>query len=632
MEKIIVGSNADTHDRSRFSKEEMRGIEIQNPLHMIPMGSSEDTHVREEMQVIQIENPLHTIPSMIPKPRPSNHVVLINPDFNTTDWTPKPIGTRSSGVPMGLLSLGSVLLEKGYRVTILDGVLGKIHLGEELTKLDPQDVLFVGLSTMTSQLPSAIKAADLVRRRFPTIPLIWGGAHPTLFPEQTCVDPEVDVVVIGEGEDTVIEVAEAFQGKRDLSNIKGIVFKGEDGNTHFTGVRTPPDLNCLPAPRYEDLFDIEDYILRPRPVHGEPGKVRLTRTLDLHTGMGCPHRCTFCIDTVLYRPGKYYERSMYRGKTGQRTLDEIQMLIDKFGVEHVDFVDENFFVDKHRLFEYLDQIEARQMRFTWFASCRANYFNEGFVTEKVVAQMFRAGCLMIGTGGESGSERMLRFMKKDILVPQIINEAKLLSKYKILSEFSFIVGLPTETADEMLETIDLVKELRRIGPFVGAQTPQLYRPLPGGELFDECIKYGLEAPKGIRDWTTERLEGRPGSLAVAGSGGSGVDELSWVPKDSKTVQVIRYTLKVLFVGKSRWWLSDRSMTTAITTLLIAALKGLFRIRRKFDIWGCPVEWKIFGFFRFVRRSGNLLIQKLKHRSSKPNPVSAANVPAGVCAR
>ena len=139
------------------------------------MGATEDTHVREEMQVIQLEKLLHMIPSLIPKPRPSNHVVFINPDFNTTDWTPKPIGTRSSGVPMGLLSLGSVLLEKGYRVTILDGVLGKIHLGEEFARLDPQDILFMGISAMTSQLPSAVKAADLVRRRFPTMPLFGEG-------------------------------------------------------------------------------------------------------------------------------------------------------------------------------------------------------------------------------------------------------------------------------------------------------------------------------------------------------------------------------------------------------------------------------------------------------------------------
>src|SRR3972149_2611082 len=111
------------------------------------------------------------------------NIMLVLPPMVTTDWTPRNIGPSSPGVPTGLLSIGSVLTENNYHVKILDCFLGKINLSAELEQINKAKTLFVGISAMTTQLPSAVKAATIIRKNFPDIPLVWGGIHPTLFPE-----------------------------------------------------------------------------------------------------------------------------------------------------------------------------------------------------------------------------------------------------------------------------------------------------------------------------------------------------------------------------------------------------------------------------------------------------------------
>lgn len=340
----------------------------------------------------------------------SRNIILISPPMVTTDWTPRDIGTASPGLPIGLLSIGSILIENGYYVKILDGFLGKIDLAAELDQAlkqtEEKRILFVGISAMTTQLPSAVKIANIIRENYPDLPIVWGGVHPTLFPEETCADPLVDVVVIGEGEYACLELAKAFSGSMPLSDVKGIVYKDSNGKTVFTGSRPPINLNDLPFPRYE-LVNIDDYLFRSMISEENPGKGRTRKLLYLHTGMGCPYRCTFCINTTVYRDGKYYQKSLYRGKSAARILDEIQILIDRYGVEHVSFVDECFLVDRKRLFQLLEGIEERGLKFTWSTGGRAHYINDTYLSTDVLKRMRALGCVVLGFGAESGSQRIL---------------------------------------------------------------------------------------------------------------------------------------------------------------------------------------------------------------------------------
>lgn len=518
-------------------------------------------------------------------------IVLISPPPITTDWTPKKVLSGSHGIRMGLLSIGSVLSQHGYRIKILDGVLGKVDLTSELNQINPQETLFVGISSMTAQLPSAVKAATIIRERYPSLPIVWGGVHATLFPEETCADRLVDIVVIGEGEYSCLELAEAFSGAREFSSIKGIVYKDSEGKTNFTGTRNLQELDMLPFPNYE-LFNLDDYLYRAIIDKENVKNRKYGKMLSIHSGMGCPYTCTFCINTTVYREGKYYTKSPYRGKSATRILDEIEILLKKYKVDYIDIVDENFLVDKKRFFEFLDGIEKRRLKFTWFLGGRANYFNQNYLTEGVIAKISALGCVLLGIGAESGSQRVLDFLKKGITVEQIEYAARILNKHRIVCETSFMIGLPYETSDDMLKTISFVKKLRKIGPYVGTQSPQLYRPIPGGELFNECVKLGFVAPKTIREWTSEKLQA---------SGSLDIDKLPWISRDNKTVIIIRYITDILSNIKFKWWLLDKTPSFLIKKLTLDFIDILFSLRKRLDFWSFPIEYKCFKILQAIKK-------------------------------
>jgi len=520
-----------------------------------------------------------------------NTIVLVSPPPVTTDWTPKNVLSGSFGVRMGLLSIGSVLSKQGYNVKILDGILGKIDLAFELNQINPHKTLFIGISAMTAQLPSAVKVATIIREKYPSLPIVWGGVHATLFPEETCADSLVDIVVIGEGEYTCLELAEVFSGKRDLYTIKGIVYKNDDGKINYTGTRNLQDLDQLPFPNYE-LFNLNDYLYRAIIDRRNIKNKKYGKMLSIHSGMGCPYKCTFCINTTIYRKGKYYTKSPYRGKSATRILDEIQVLLKKYKVDFIDFVDENFLVDKNRFFKFLDGIEERKLDFTWFLGGRANYFNPNYLTEDVIARASDLGCVMMGIGAESGSQRILDFLKKGITIEQLEHAARILNKHRIVGEFSFMIGLPHETSDDMLKTINFVKKLRKIGPYVGTQSPQLYRPIPGGELYDECITLGFVAPKNIREWTSEKLQA---------SGYLDLDKLPWIQKDNKTLVIIRYVTNILSNIKFRWWLQNKTTGFFIKKLTLDIVDILFWLRVHIGFWQFPIEYKSFEILQTIKK-------------------------------
>ena len=316
--------------------------------------------------------------------------------------------------------------------------------------------------------------------------------------------------------------------------------------------------------------------------------------LSIHSGMGCPYTCTFCINTTVYREGKYYTKSPYRGKSAARLLDEIEVLIEKYKADFIDFVDENFFVDKNRFFKFLDGIEERKFKFSWFVSVRANYFNPNYLTNDVIARASTLGCVMMGIGAESGSQRILDSLKKGITVEQIEHAARMLNKHRVVSEFSFMIGLPYETSDDMLKTISFVKKLRKIGPYVGTQPPQLYRPIPGGELYNECVRLGFVAPKSIREWTAEKLQV---------SGYLDLDKLPWIQKDNKTIVIIQYVTTILSAVKFRWWLIDKTVSFFIKKLTLDSINVLFCLRERTNFWKFPLEYKCFSLLQKAKKSG-----------------------------
>lgn len=420
----------------------------------------------------------------------NKRILLINPQPGI-DWKYQK-DDPVVGPPLSLLVVGSALRQSGYTVKIIDAAVEPLlnDLIKEEIRYKP---LFVGLSVMTSQVAAALMVADLVKQEEPTLPIIWGGVHPTLYPEQTLRDGNVDIIVRGLGEKTAVELSEALNKEKSLDKVEGVGFK-MDGRLYFTQEREfPADMEKFPNLDY-GLLEVEKYINRKF----EEWTDNWVRTLMVYGGIGCPYRCRFCINSVVYS-------SRYIYKPAEKLLNEIEYLMKQYRVSHINFRDEDFFVNQERVHKLLDGIKSRNLNFTWEANCRVNYFNDKYISRQMLKRLEESGCVRIGLGAESGVNRVLGILGKDITIEEIIRSAEISQNSRIVLGYSFMMAIPGETSDEMIATSKFIlglKKKNRRNYIIG---PQIYRPYPGSKLYNQCLGYGLNQPQNLRDWSNQYL-------------------------------------------------------------------------------------------------------------------------------
>ena len=304
--------------------------------------------------------------------------------------------------------------------------------------------------------------------------VVWGGTHASLMPEQTIENPYIDFVVIKEGEETFKELLDAIECHRGFAGILGLAYK-ENGHIQVNPERPfLADLDVLPMPAW-DLVRVDRYLYRY-------GKSR--RKLVLVTSRGCLFRCSFCyvID---------FHNRKYRGRSPGRILEEVDYLQKNFGVDAVRFDDDLFVIDRLRLREFCNWIDRKDIPLTWESNCRADQVNAHFLDTVV-----RGKCHRLTFGLESGSERILKFLKKDLRVEQVRRAFELLRGTRIRTAASFLVGIPTETRADVHESIALAEDIRahhtHFYPYV---------PFPGSPLAEYCVANGLiQYPARLEDW------------------------------------------------------------------------------------------------------------------------------------
>lgn len=225
-------------------------------------------------------------------------------------------------VPLALLNLASPLLKEDYKVRILDMRIDNyrdFHVGNPF---------FVGISTMSgNQISYGLKYAKKIKAEAPNCPIIWGGVHPTLLPEQTVQNNYVDIVVRGEAEETVLELANKLHANQPIDNVKGITYK-QNGKIISTPNREFIDLNNLATRLPYHLLSKERYpSLQAGRIH-------------IQTSRGCPHRCSFCYNSIV-------NRNVWRSTKPEWVLEAIECVNEEFpNLKCIDIVDDNFFVDK----------------------------------------------------------------------------------------------------------------------------------------------------------------------------------------------------------------------------------------------------------------------------------------------
>ena len=343
--------------------------------------------------------------------------------------------------------------------------------------------LFFGISAMTGpQIRWGLRAAEVVRQAAPDVCIVWGGTHPTVLPAETLADDRVDAVVKGRGVKVAVDLA------RSLSNGGAESVRGQV--IEQPAAERPPGCTLRQPPLDYERYDWRRYVT---PVVGE------TEGLAHVTSRGCPHRCRYCYNRSV-------NRSRWRGEPAEDVLDGIERL-RALDVRAVLFFDDNFFASLPRVRKVAEGLVARGIRIEIKADCRADYLLK--VDDDFLRLLRRAGFRVLYIGAESGSDRILRMVHKDVTVGQLLAANRRLAGAGIRPHYSFMAGLPEETERDMRATVRLMLRIKKENPAALMSPVKGYTPYPGTELFDKAVSMGFEPPKTLDGWSSFNWNGAP---------------------------------------------------------------------------------------------------------------------------
>jgi radical SAM superfamily enzyme YgiQ (UPF0313 family) len=375
------------------------------------------------------------------------------------------INPRQFGVypqpPIGLALLAGILEKKGYQVALVDA--NALNLSSEEAAAIVKDAQIVGLTAMTPTINSALSIARALKKDNPERTVILGGAHATLLPEETlAAGTDIDIIVRGEGEETLIDLLHSLEIRQSISDIHGITYRDKEEIISTSPRNNGIDMDSLPFGAYH-LLPWQKY--RPHPPHG----VALPFASIL-TSRGCPYHCAYCSKPVF--------GSRFRAQSPERVLAEIEYLQKKFGIREIAFYDDVFTLDKKRAFTIAEQIINKGIKISWTCEARVN-----LVDKELLLKMKQAGCYAISYGIESASPNILNTLHKDIQLDQV-EEAIRISREAGLQTVGYLmIGSPGETPQTIRQTINLARKLKLDFAQFSVTTP-----FPGTELYQLYIK------------------------------------------------------------------------------------------------------------------------------------------------
>ncbi|MEW6359780.1 MAG: radical SAM protein [Planctomycetota bacterium] len=399
----------------------------------------------------------------------ANRILLIYPRLD-------PEGKAHRGAPLSLLTVAAPLREAGFEVSIVDLRTDPV----EAVKVD-DDTLLVGFSVMTGhQIRGALELSKTIRESNPNVPLVWGGWHATLLPDQTIAHPLVDVIVRGQGELTLLELAKVLKDGKSYEGVAGLTYQ-KDGKPVNNPDREIADINTFPMPTY-DLVDMSKHIIRD-PDYG-------AHMIAYLTSRGCVHRCGFCAIRQVYKR-KWLDLPV------ERVLDEITLLLKTYPKANgIYFEDDNFFINRRRAKEILKGILDRGLKIKWTALGRTDHIVK--FDAEILELLRNTGCIQILVGAESGSQEILDLITKDTTVEQTVKAVEILQTYGVEPVLSFMVGFPEEV-EEYDATLNLIKRLKKEWPGIDIKL-FFYTPFPGSALYDYALDRGLQPPDKLEDW------------------------------------------------------------------------------------------------------------------------------------
>ncbi|MFH1038804.1 MAG: radical SAM protein [PVC group bacterium] len=467
--------------------------------------------------------------------------------------------------PFGILYVADSLEKAGVTVKLVHSPGTRTAIARLIEEVTREKPLWVGFSNFTTSPLGLTKKASIEIKKKLDIPIVWGGIHSTIFPRQTLQHDFVDIVSLGEGEESAVELTELLArsgpSSRDLAKIRGIGFK-DKGEAIINDLR--PFIKDLDkySPAWR-LLNIENYIFGRQHFYTQIGsRIKGDKIAALITSRGCPFRCGYCYNLAV-------NRRTFRAQSVDKVVKEVEYL-KSFGVSALIFEDDNFFADRNRGLAII-----RKIGLPWSCSIRADYIADG--GDDFLSELRAHHCFELRIGVESGSQRVLDLMTKDITVEQIKKAVSLCSKYKIRALLNFMAGIPGETWLDVCQTLDFIDELERAGEYVTVSSVGIFAPWPGTSLSKMAVQKGFHPPKTLEGWSRY-----------------------WAQRAKLPPYADR---RIKFIGFYRCLI--RKDFTGLSFPFLAGLLrriALIRWKRRYFRW--PIDYYIPAFFlRFLRKIG-----------------------------
>ncbi len=404
---------------------------------------------------------------------PGNKTIIL---FNPRSM--RGIGEDSTP-PMALI-MASVYIYQKYNIVIVDQRVEK-NWKSMITDLLKNDPICIGITALTgTQINEGVNVSKMANEK--GVPVVWGGVHASLMPEQTLQNPFIDYIVEGEGEHTFAELVEALASKRSTKGIPGVWTK-EDGKISFGGTRPFGKLDDFPELPYH-LVDFKKYIL--------PGSFGMTAIL--FTSRGCPQRCEFCFNLK-------FNLSRWRAFSAERVFEDVKKLRSRFPeIEHIQFMDDSFFVDLKRARQIAEKMMEIDPPITW-SVLGAHVRNLSRMDDEYLSFMQKSRLKEVLVGIESGSQRIIDLIRKNFKVEELMEVNRRIGRYGVRTTYSFVSGFPGETDDDIKETIRVMFKLKSDNPNIVLGNIKPCVSYPGTALYEKAIKLGFKPPDNLEAWS-----------------------------------------------------------------------------------------------------------------------------------
>ena len=395
--------------------------------------------------------------------------------------------TTSISLPIGIAYISSSLKKKGFKVEVLDaigeapknrtgyykGYLVGLSLNEIVEKINP-NTLSIGISVIfTHEWPAVVKLIDLIKKKFPEIPIILGGEHISAMPEFSMCTSLANYIVAGEGEETIVELINAIKNSSSLEKIEGIGYK--NNNKVFINSRRHRrvGLDKIPYPDWEN-FRVEEYH-KNRFVGGMYSE-RLT--IPILATRGCPYQCTYCSAPNMWQP-------QWIPRDPRCVVDEIEYYIKKFGAGNFPFQDLTAIIKKNWIKEFCEEIIKRKLNITWQLPTGTR---SEAIDEEVAFLLKRSGMTSMAYAPESGSEETRKLIKKKMKTNQLFDSIKAAAKADLNVAVFLVIGFPHDVHDQLSENKNFIEKIAEHG--VTDLSVGFYMALPGTELFNSLYDSG----------------------------------------------------------------------------------------------------------------------------------------------